>query len=215
MATQQGYDLTKMDANQVYSLQQMAVQQKNAMEQLSTQQTFQTRMAELEQSGLDFRQAREIASREMISQLELAGVNNRFDQELAMKQGMFNVEQFNLEQRMILDHKAQLERLGLQLNASRQDIPTSFAANLSNTTMNSVNAIMADGNLSGTHDGYIDSTGKFVSLAGATAANIPTGAKLSSPKTRTIDNVLAYANQQISWAAKFYGTTIPSLTAPA
>jgi hypothetical protein len=182
MATQQGYDLTKLDAQQVNQLQQMSVQQQYAMQQLGSQQTFQARMASLEQDGLDFRQAREIASREMLTQLELAGVNNRFDQELALKAEQFNVEQYNLERRQILDNQAQLERLGLQINANNQSIPTSFAANISSTAMSGINAIMADPNIS-------------------TAA-----------KQTAINNVVSYANAQISWAEKFYSVAIPRLS---
>jgi hypothetical protein len=182
LATQQGYNLQTLNAQQINNLQQMSVQQQYAIEQLNTQQSFQERMAALEQSGLDFRQARELASREMLVQLEQAGVTNRFDKELALKAEQFNVEQHNLEKRQIADNAAQLERLGLQINANRQDIPTSFAANISNTAMSGVNGILADPNMS--------------------PAN----------KTTAINNLVNYANAQIAWAEKFYGTAIPRLS---
>lgn len=184
MATAQGYDLQKMDAQQLQTLAQMAVQQQYAMTQLGSQQAFQESMARLQESGMDFRQAREIASREMLSQLEMAGVQNRFDQELALRAEQFNVEQYNLERRQILDNQAQMERLGLQINANNQNIPTSFAANISNTTMMGVNAILGDGNLS------------------------------AAAKTTAINNLVNYANQQISWAEKFYATAIPRISSP-
>jgi hypothetical protein len=184
MAKAQGYNLETMSAQQVNQLQQMAVQQQYAMTQLGSQQNFQARMAELEQSGLDFRQAREIASKEMLTQLEQFGVNNRFDKELALKSEMFNVEQYNLERRQIIDNQAQLERLGLQINANNQNIPTSFAANISNTTMMGVNAVMSDPTMS------------------------------PEAKKTAISNLVKYANAQISWAEKFYNTAIPKLSTP-
>lgn len=51
--------------------------------------------------------------------------------------------------------------------------------------MQGVNAIMADGNLN------------------------------ADQKKAAIDNVVNYANSQISWAEKFYGTEIPDITTPA
>lgn len=181
MATQQGYNLQTLNAQQVNELQRMATQQQYSMQQLSSQQYFQERIAALEQSGLDFRQARDLASREMLFKLEQAGITNRFDQELALKAEQFNVEQYNLERRQIIDNQAQMERLGLQINANNQNIPTSFAANISNTTMAGVSSIMADPNM--------------------TAAS----------KQAAINNLINYANAQIAWAEKFYATAIPRL----
>jgi hypothetical protein len=145
---------------------------------------FNKQMAQLQESGLDFRQAREIASREASAKLEQAGITNRFDKELALKSDMFNVEQINADRRQIVQNDAELKKLGLQINANRQDIPTAFAANISKTTMDGVNAIMADG--------------------------------LMTPdaKRGAIQNLVTYANSQISWASAFYGTTIPVLRAP-
>jgi hypothetical protein len=138
-------------------------------------------MSAMEQSGLDFRQARDIASREMLTRLEQAGVNNRFDQELALRSNQFNAEQINLERRQIIDNNAQLQRLNLSINAQNQNIPTSFAASISNTTMAGVNAVMADPNMS------------------------------AAAKQTSINNLVNYANAQISWAEKFYNTAIPRI----
>jgi len=163
---------------------QAALDRSQQMNVLNIQQNFQERMTALEQSGMDFRQAREIASREMLTRLEQAGVDNRFDQELALKSEMFNVEELNKDRRQIADNDAQLERLGLQIKAQNQNIPTNFAASISNTTMMGVNAIMAD--------------------------------KDTSPaaKEKAINNLINYANAQISWAEKFYKVAIPALSSP-
>lgn len=195
MGTQQGFDLSKMQKQQDYTLQGLSAQQINDMQKMAAQQTynvqnlniqqsFNERMATMEQEGLDYRQARDIASREAITQLEQAGITNRFDQELALKSDMFNAEQTNMERRQILEQQARLQELGLRIDADKQTIPTSFAANIANTTMNGVNSIMADGSLDATK------------------------------KQAAIDNVVKYANAQIGWAEAFYSTQIPRLTAP-
>ena len=88
-------------------------------------------------------------------------------------------------ERQLIDNQAQLDRLGLQINANKQTIPTTFAANISNTAMTGVNSIMADGNMN------------------------------ADAKKAAIANLVTYANSQIAWAEKFYGTTIPQITAPA
>jgi hypothetical protein len=148
------------------------------------QRTFQEKIATLQESGLDFRQAREIANREAIATLQEQGITNRFDQELALKSSQFDAEQINLANRQITENSAQLDRLGLQIKANQQSIPTAFAANISNTTMAGVNAIMADGVMTAT------------------------------AKQGAIANLITYANSQVAWAEKFYAVTIPKITTP-
>jgi hypothetical protein len=158
--------------------------QEFAAGQNQIQLAFNEKMALLQESGMDFRQARDIASREAIVQLEQAGVTNRFDQELALKSDMFNIEQINAERRQIIQNDFELQKLGIQINANNQSIPTAFAANISNTTMQGVNAILADGNLD------------------------------PAAKQGAIDNLVKYANAQIAWASAFYSTAIPPISAP-
>jgi hypothetical protein len=169
---------------QQFQAEQAGLDRSQQMNVLNVQQSFQERMTALEQSGMDFRQAREIASREMLTRLEQAGVDNRFDRELALKSEMFNIDQLNQERRQIVDNDAQLQRLGLQINAQNQQIPTNFAAGISNTTMMGVNAVMSDPNMS------------------------------AAAKQTAINNLVNYANAQISWAEKFYSVAIPALSSP-
>lgn len=153
--------------------------------QQQTQNDFNARMQQLQESGQDSRQARDIASREAMIRLEQLGVQNRFDQELALKSSQFNIEQYNLERRQLLENQNELDKMGLQINANNAQIPTNFAANISNTAMSGVNAVMADGNLS------------------------------ADAKRAAIDNIVNYANSQIAWAEKFYNTGIPRITTPS
>lgn len=165
-----------------YGLQKEA--QEFAAGQNQIQLAFNERMTRLQESGMDFRQARDIASREAIVQFEQAGITNRFDQELALKSEMFNIEQLNAERRQIIQNDFELQRLGIQIDANNQSIPTAFAANISNTTMAGVSAILADGNLT------------------------------AEAKKAAIDNLVKYANAQIAWASAFYSTAIPPISAP-
>lgn len=111
---------------------------------------------------------------------------------------------------------------------NNSNIPKNFASELTKSVTTSVNAIAADPNLSGTADGYIDPvTKKFVAgavpkvgymvMGAFVAGNPPKGAEAvyvtpSSPKSRAISSTLNYANTQIEWANKFYGTSIPVMS---
>lgn len=159
-------------------------QQEFAASQQAIQNDFNLMVQKLQESGMDFRQARDIASNEAMKKLDQMGIQNRFDQELALKDKQFNIEQYNLEKRQLAQNQAELDKLGLQIKANLQSIPTSFAAQVTNTTMAGVNAIIADGNLN------------------------------AEAKKTSINNLVTYANAQIAWAEKFYNTTIPRITTP-
>lgn len=159
-------------------------QQKFQAAQLKIQNDFNLQMQNLQEAGLDARQAREIASRDALAKLEMAGVQNRFDAEMALRDTQFNIEQANLDRRLALENENELAKIGLQLKASEAQIPANFAATISANAMNGVNAILADPNLNATE------------------------------KKAAIDNVINYANSQIAWGSKFYGATIPKITAP-
>jgi hypothetical protein len=182
--SQQNFQGTQagLDRAQQTSLQ-MSQQQFQSSQQ-AIQNDFNMRLQQLQESGQDFRQARDIASREAMQKLSEMGIDNRFDQELALKDKMFNIEQYNLDKRQLIANQNELDKLGLQIKASQAQIPTTFAANISNTAMNGVNAIMADGNLT------------------------------ADAKKAAVANIVNYANAQISWAEKFYGTTVPPITTP-
>lgn len=169
-------------ASNQFGLQESA-QGFQAAQQL-IQNDFNQRMQVLQESGMDFRQARDISSREAMQRLEQMGIQNRFDQELALKSDMFNVEQYNAERRLILQNQAEFDRLGLQLKANTSAIPSNFAATISANAMNGVNSVMADANLN------------------------------ADQKRAAIDNIVGYANAQIAWGAKFYGTAIPAIGTP-
>lgn len=111
---------------------------------------------------------------------------------------------------------------------SKSQLPTNFAADLSKSVTTSINAIAADAALSGTTDGWIDPvTKKFVGGGVPAVGYIKNGAfvsgnppagytavypSASSPKSRAIQSTLNYANTQIDWANKFYGTSVPQMS---
>jgi len=160
-------------------------QQQFAAGQNTIQNDFAARQAELERSGRTTLQAQQIASSEAMARLQEAGVTNRFDKEIALKSSQFSVEQNNLDKRQLIDNSAKIQAIGLQIEANRDNIPTNFAATIVNTTMAGVDAIIADGTLN------------------------------AAAKQAAINNLVTYANSQIAWAAKFFGTTIPPISMPA
>ena len=160
-------------------------QQQFAAGQNTIQNDFAARQAELERSGRTTLQAQQIASSEAMARLQEAGVTNRFDKEIALKSSQFSVEQNNLDKRQLIDNSAKIQAIGLQIEANRDNIPTNFAATIVNTTMAGVDAIIADGTLN------------------------------AAAKQAAINNLVTYANSQINWAAKFFGTTIPPISMPA
>lgn len=171
-----------LDRQQQTSLQ--VGQQQFQASQQNIQNDFNMRMQQLQESGQDFRQARDIASREAMQKLEQLGINNRFDQELALKSSQFNIEQYNLERRQVLQNQNELDKLGLQLKATQAQVPTNFAATISNSAMAGVNAVYAQ---------PMSADGK------------PTAAE----RQAQAQSIVNYANSQISWAEKMYGTSIP------
>jgi len=182
--SQQNFQGTQAQLERAQQTSLQTGQQDFTAKQQTIQNDFNKQLQQLQETGMNVRQATEIASREAMVRLEQAGVANRFDRELALKSSQFSIEQNNLERRQLLANQAELDRMNLQIRANRDTIPTSFAANISNTAMNGVNAILADGNMS------------------------------ADAKKGAIANLVSYANAQISWAEKFYGTTIPAVTTP-
>jgi hypothetical protein len=81
-------------------------------------------------------------------------------------------------------HANTLEQLGYQSKLATAQVPAGFAAGISSTTMNQVGTILADPNLD------------------------------AAAKKNAIDNVVNYANSTMSWAEKFYGTTLPKIMVP-
>ena len=179
-ATQAGLDRQQQTNLQLGQQEFQGAQQK-------IQNDFNYQLQTLQESGLDFRQARDIATREAIFKLEQEGITNRFDQELALKTNQFNVEQNNLERRQILQNNMELEKIGLQIKAQNAQLPTQFAANISNTAMNGVNAVYAQ---------PMSSDGR------------PTAAE----RQAQAQSIVNYANSQISWAEKFYSVAIPRVS---
>ena len=163
--------------------------------QNAIQNDFTSRQAELVRQGQNTLQAREIASREAIVKLEQAGITNRFDQDQALKSSQFNIEQANTNARQVQENQNRLTQMGYAYELDAKKLPSSYAAQLSNMTLQNVNSLISDSNLSSTVDG-----------------NQPPG---SSPKTRAIQNVIDYSNRQVAWANKFYEGEIPDFSNPA
>lgn len=120
-----------------------------------------------------------------LRQLEEAGVNNRFDRELAMRDKQFNTEQAAQDRRLAQQQANALEQLGYQNKLNNENVPSNFAASVSSSTMERVNTIMGDPNLD------------------------------AAAKKNAIQNVIDYANSTMAWAETFYNTKLPRLNAPS
>lgn len=175
----QQMDITKLQQNfaasqsQLDRAQQAYLQDRSAENQMTlqaAQQNFAGSQAQLDRAQQAFIQKDQQA----------------FQTSMTQMQQSFTAAQSSLDrqQQAYLQKDAQ----DFQKNLTNSQIPTNFALAISNTASNSINAIAADPNLSGT----VDSSG-------------------TSPKSRAIQSVINYSNSQIEWANKFYGTTIPGL----
>ena len=167
-----------------------------AQKELQTgQQTFTAQQNKAQQ---DFTAAQTLLDR--AQQTALADKSTKAQADLQAAQQTFTAAQTALDRtqqtavqkaqldaaakQQVVQNQAALDQLGLQINANKQNIPSTFAANITNTTMSGVNSIMADGNMT------------------------------ADAKKAAIANLVTYANSQISWAEKFYGTTINQITTP-
>lgn len=184
---------TALDRSQQTNLQ--TGQQKFTAEQNKIQQDFTSA-----QTALDRAQQTALADKSSAAQLKLQEAQQVFsaaqtaldrsqqtklqdDQQLAAaEQQKAQIDATAKQQ--VLDNQAKLDQLGVQIKANNANIPSTFAANITNTAMTGVNAIMADGNMNAT------------------------------AKQAAINNLVTYANSQISWAEKFYGVTMPAITTP-
>jgi hypothetical protein len=156
--------------------QQAYLTDKSAANQMALQKAQQDFGAQ--QSALDRSQQAYLQNNQQAHQMALTGV-----------QQSFTAAQSNLDrqQQAFLQDDAQKFQQSMQ----NTNIPANFALQISSSTMQSINSIASDANLSGTVDNQQ-----------------PDG---SSPKSRAISSALNYANSQISWANKFYSTNIPGL----
>ena len=148
------------------------------------QNDFGIRMQQLQESGLNSRQATQIAAQEAIAKLGEAGVQNRFDAEQALRSSQFDAEQVAEDRRLAQQHANELERLGMSNKLALENVPASMAAQTTTNTLNAVNAILADPNLT------------------------------PEAKKGAIQNATDYANSQLSWLGTFYKTAFPPMSTP-
>lgn len=186
--SQQAFQGTQASLDRGLQTSLQVGQQQFQASQAQIQNDFNAQMQKLQESGMDFRQARDIASREALTKFEQQGITNRFDQELALKSNQFNVEQNNLERRQILQNQMELDKLGLQIKATNAQVPTQFAASVSNTVMQGVGNVYAQ---------PMSSDGR------------PTAAE----RAAQVQSLVNYANGQLAWAERFYATSIPRISA--
>ena len=176
-AAQSALDRTQQTAlqtgQQTFTAGQAALERTQQSTVLKAQQDFTSA-----QSALDRAQQVSLTDKSITAQANL----QKAQQDFQAAQGVLEREQQTSLQND--QQSAALEQIGFKAKVDLQNIPTAFAANISNTTMNGVNAIMADGNMN------------------------------ADAKKAAITNLITYANAQVDWANKFYSAAIPPITQP-
>lgn len=173
----------ELERAQQMTLSQNQIQAQKDLQ--STQQSFQSAQAELDRAQQAAMADKSIAAQQALQTAQYNFQSAQADMDRAQQVNLQISQQTFQAEQQVKQNQADLDKLGVQLNFQKAQVPATFAANISNTAMNGVNAIMADGNLN------------------------------ADQKRAAIDNIVNYANSQISWSEKFYGTTIPKITAPA
>lgn len=173
------------------------------------QNDFTAQMQKLQEEGLDRRQAQQIASSEAMVKFQELGINNRFDREMALKSTQFDAQIASQERQQANEIAANLETTGMKITADRENVTSTLAVEILTKGNEMVTTILSDPKISAKPDGYTDASGNYVSLKNATPDKIPSGAALSSPKTRAIDNQVTLINSQITTAAKVLNTELP------
>ena len=177
-AAQSGLDRAQQTAlqtgQQTFTAGQTALERGQQTTMLKAQQDFTSA-----QSALDRAQQVSLTDKSITAQSNLQTAQQNFQ---AAQAALDRTQQETLQNDQ---QAAALEEIGFKAKVDLQNIPTAFAANISNTTMNGVNAIMADGNMT------------------------------ADTKKAAITNLITYANAQVDWANKFYSAAIPPIRQPA
>jgi len=191
----QAFATGEREAGQTFTAAQTSLEREQQAKLQTAQQTFAGA-----QSALDRAQQTALADKSIEAQTALQKAQQDF---ASAQSNLDRTQQTNLQasqqtfagSQAALDREQQiavlndqqaaaLEQIGFKAKVDLQNIPTAFAANITNTTMNGVNAIMADGNMS------------------------------ADAKKAAITNLITYANAQVDWANKFYSAAIPPITQP-
>jgi hypothetical protein len=176
-AAQSGLDRAQQTAlqtgQQTFTASQTALERGQQNTVLKAQQDFASA-----QAALDRAQQVSITDKGIAAQSNLQKAQQDFE---AAQTTLDRAQKTQLQDDQ---QSAALEQIGFKAKVDLQNIPTAFAANISNTTMNGVNSIMADGTMT------------------------------PDAKKAAITNLITYANAQVDWANKFYSATIPPITQP-
>jgi len=176
-AAQSGLDRAQQTAlqtgQQTFTASQTALERGQQNTVLKAQQDFASA-----QAALDRAQQVSITDKGIAAQSNLQKAQQDFE---AAQSTLDRAQKTQLQDDQ---QSAALEQIGFKAKADLQNIPTAFAANISNTTMSGVNAIMSDGTMT------------------------------ADTKKAAITNLITYANAQVDWANKFYSAAIPPITQP-
>lgn len=176
-----GADYGLQAKQQTFQTGERVAQNTYAATQAALDREQQSRVQQLQEQGMDRRQAEQLASQETLTKLGEAGVQNRFDAQQALQSSQFDFQQNAIDRRMIAENEQRLKEMGYQSELNKQGVPTTFAANVSSATMNTINAITADGNLT------------------------------EAAKKAAIQNVIDNGNATLRWASTAYNVAFPPI----
>jgi hypothetical protein len=180
----QKFQTSENQAGRSFTAEQNAAQLKAQQLQQQIQQDFQAKLQTLSDATADGRQARALASQEALQKLQEAGVTNRFDQQQALDSAQFDASQAAQVRAAAAQQANTLEQMGYSSKLATAAVPANFAASTAVATNDRVNSILSDPNLD------------------------------AAARQAAVDNVVANSNATLSWAEKFYGTTMAPISAP-
>lgn len=180
---------------QTFTATQAGLEREQQTSLQTAQQTFSGAQAALDRAQQTALSDKSIEAQQNLQKAQQTFAGAQADLDRAQQTSLQTGQQTFAANQAALDREQQLatidaqkvsalEQIGFKAKVDLQNIPTAFAANITNTTMNGVNAIMADGNMT------------------------------ADAKKNAITNLITYANAQVDWANKFYSAAIPPITQP-
>ena len=116
-----------------------------------------------------------------LSAAQIAASSSLADKQIAANTALQTAQQTYTTNQNALDRTQQKAIADLQVQASKDNVGTTFGLNTASTALNSINAIAADGNLD------------------------------AAAKSAAVQNVIDASNATLKWGAAFYNVKVPTL----
>lgn len=181
---QQQFDNSQAEKNRSFTTLERLGTQDFQTAQTKAQQDFTSAQANLDRAQQTAMADKSIASQQALQKAQQDFTSAQAALDRTQQTSLQNDQQDFAASESKAARQLQADMQDVSIKAANAQIPATFAQNITNTAMSGVNAILADGNLN------------------------------AAAKQTAISNLVTYANSQIDWANKFYGTSITKITAP-